>query len=76
MYFWWKNLSSIATIVMLFSLIFIAKPHDAMRPLGGTKSIKYGAKALLSHTPIPPSAPNSCTYIPNPPPHNGRCRHK
>ncbi|GMY35005.1 hypothetical protein FCV25MIE_30247 [Fagus crenata] len=71
MYFGWKNLSSIATIVMLLSLIFIAKPHEAVRPLGGAKP-KYGPKmASFSHTPTPPSAPNPCTNIPSPP--TGHC---
>lgn len=62
---------------MLLSLIFLANPHEAMRPLGATKP-KYGATRVLfsntlSNTPVPPSASNGCTYIPSPP-NNGNCK--
>ncbi|KAE7997772.1 hypothetical protein FH972_002376 [Carpinus fangiana] len=69
MYVWRRNVFITATIVMFLFLIFMAMPLEATRPLGGTKP-KYGAKmASFSsnhHTPVPPSGPNPCTYIPTP----------
>nr|POE65804.1 hypothetical protein CFP56_38272 [Quercus suber] len=58
---------------MLLSLIFLAKPHEAMRPLGVTKP-KYGATMVsFTNTPVPPSASNACTHIPSPP-NNGNSK--
>jgi hypothetical protein len=69
MYFWRRNISIPATVVMFLFLIFMAKPLEATRPLGGTKP-KYGAKMASfsrhQHTPAIPSTPNPCTNIPTP----------
>jgi hypothetical protein len=69
MYIRRRNISIPATVVMFLFLIFMAKPLEATRPLGGTKP-KYGAKmasfSRYQHTPVIPSVPNPCTNIPTP----------
>jgi hypothetical protein len=54
---------------MFLFLIFMAKPLEATRPLGGTKP-KYGAKmasfSRYRHTLVTPSVRNPPTYIRTP----------
>ena len=58
---WLKTLFNIVKVVMILVLLFLnSKPLEAARALDDMKSKPESQEPAQ----IPPSAPNSCTYIP------------
>nr|POE45818.1 hypothetical protein CFP56_74441 [Quercus suber] len=63
-----KSISNIVKVAVTLALLMIlnSKPLEAVRPLYDMKSKPKSLYVSVSQNraPIPPSAPNPCTYIP------------
>ena len=63
-----KSISNIVKVAVTLALLMIlnSKPFEAVRPLYDMKSKPDSLNVSVSQNraPIPPSAPNPCTYIP------------